>query len=345
MNIFLDDSACRKSLFPFTHTRHTADTRLGMLTLREKWERISGYRVYTSPQNLPQDCVRIPANIIPTTENINSIITHCIAGENLLPAEGIKVLAHPWEIFMLNDWALRQDFALLTAGKKSAPLPQSATIINAAQVFVEEGAKLEHTIINACAGPVYISAGAEIMEGSMIRGPFFAGSHALVKMGAKIYGASSIGPYCIAGGEIKNSMMFGYSNKAHDGYLGDSVIGEWCNLGAGTSNSNIKNTAGPVQYLEDAAAPVHAGTKAGLLMADYSRCAINTAFNTGTIVGVCCNIFGEAPAKYVPHFSWGKERYILAKAIEDIGRWKQLKGAAITEAEQHTLTALYHSTI
>ena len=183
------------------------------------------------------------------------------------------------------------------------------------------------------------------MEGTQIRGPFAAGEGAVVKMGAKIYGATTLGPFSVAGGEIKNSMLFGFSNKAHDGYLGDSVIGEWCNLGAGTSNSNVKNTGGQVTYYQYSNAPgKQAGSKAGLLMGDYSRCAINTAFNTGTVVGVCCNIFGERPARFVPDFSWGTDRYIFEKVLQDIANWKKMKGRDVLPAEIEMLKQLYSNT-
>jgi UDP-N-acetylglucosamine diphosphorylase/glucosamine-1-phosphate N-acetyltransferase len=179
----------------------------------------------------------------------------------------------------------------------------------------------------------------------MIRGPFALCEQATVKMGAKIYGATTIGPCCIAGGEIKNSVLLGYSNKAHDGYLGDSVIGEWCNLGAGSSNSNIKNTAGSIKIWNNATMDFEpAGIKCGLLMGDYSRCAINTSFNTGTVTGICCNIFGQSVyPKYIPDFSWGTERYVLQKAIQDIDNWKKLKGHAISEREIQLLTDFYSS--
>ena len=183
------------------------------------------------------------------------------------------------------------------------------------------------------------------MEGNMIRGPFAICEGAVLKMGSKVYGATTIGPFCMAGGEIKNSVLFGYSNKAHDGYLGDSVLGEWCNLGAGTCNSNVKNTAGEVKYLTGAdSAGIAAGNKAGLLMGDYSRAAINTSFNTGTIVGVCCNIFGEyMPRKYIANFSWGTDRYDFEKAIKDISNWKKMKGKSVSEEEKELLHQLYIS--
>ena len=181
------------------------------------------------------------------------------------------------------------------------------------------------------------------MEGSMIRGPFAILENSVVKMGSKIYGATTIGPNCVVGGEIKNSVIFENSNKAHDGYLGDSVIGAWCNLGAGTSNSNVKNTGGEVKYqIQNNATPISCGIKGGLIMGDYSRCAINTSFNTGTVIGVCCNIFGSNyPDKYVDHFSWGGERYIFEKALKDIDNWKKMKNQSLTDSEIHTLKQIF----
>ena len=211
---------------------------------------------------------------------------------------------------------------------------------------MEPGAKVEHCILNASAGPVYIGKNVEIMEGSMIRGPVALCEGSVVKMGTKIYGATTIGPHCTVGGELKNVMMFGYSNKAHDGYLGDSVIGEWCNLGAGTTNSNVKNNCGEVKYWVDAdKKEMSAGLKGGLLMGDYSRAAINTSFNTGTVVGVNCNVFatGLTP-KLIPSFTWGCDgttRYKLSKALEDVDKWKNLKGMSITIREKEILTDIY----
>ena len=179
----------------------------------------------------------------------------------------------------------------------------------------------------------------------MVRGPFALCEGAVLKMGSKIYGATTIGPHCVAAGEIKNSIMFGYSNKAHDGYLGDSVIGEWCNLGAGTTNSNVKNTAGVVKVWNNIEKKlVDNSNKCGLLMGDYSRTGINTSFNTGTTVGICCNIFGNAyPPKYVANFSWGDEQYQLEKALLDIDNWKKLKGETISENEKNILTSLFNN--
>jgi len=247
------------------------------------------------------------------------------------------------DIFKQNDKAIIADFEVISKGRTSAKISSTNRLINPAEIFFEAGAKAEHCIFNASTGPIYVGKNAEIMEGSIIRGPFAMGEGSVVKLGAKIYGATSIGPYCTVGGEIKNSILFGYSNKAHDGYLGDSILGEWCNLGAGTTNSNVKNTATDVRIYLDSI-EINAGLKCGLLMGDYSRAAINTAFNTGTVVGVCCNVFGSGLTfKNIRNFSWGNEgtRYELPKAIRDIGNWKKLKGKEITEEEIKVLEKIY----
>ena len=342
MNIFLDETTCRQPLFPFTHTRHVADIRIGILTIREKWEKIMGLPVITHSSLKDEKSVIIKANIIPTIQTASQIIQAALNKTPLLETDEIKMLHFPWQIFLLNGYALIQDFETITSKRISASISATNTCLTPENIFIEEGAQVEHCILNATTGPIYIGKNAQLMEGSMIRGPFSAGEGSVIKMGAKIYGATTIGPYCVAGGEIKNAVLFGYSNKAHDGYLGDSVIGEWCNLGAGTSNSNVKNTGGEVKYYTDTdGVPIVAGNKAGLLMGDYSRCAINTSFNTGTVIGVCCNIFGEMPGKYVHHFSWGTDRYIFEKVLTDISNWKKMKGHEITTEEINLLEQLY----
>jgi UDP-N-acetylglucosamine diphosphorylase / glucose-1-phosphate thymidylyltransferase / UDP-N-acetylgalactosamine diphosphorylase / glucosamine-1-phosphate N-acetyltransferase / galactosamine-1-phosphate N-acetyltransferase len=255
-------------------------------------------------------------------------------------------LQYPWQIFQLNDWAIRQDFALLTAGRRSKAIDATNRVTNKKNIFIEPGATISHSIINAETGPVYIGKNAIVQEGCMIRGPFVLGEGSLLKMGAKMYGATTLGPYCMGGGEIKNSILMGYSNKGHDGYLGDSVIGEWCNLGAGTSVSNIKNTGGEIVFDNGTGKKLPAaGNKGGLLMGDHSKTAINTAFNTGTVVGVCCNIFGvEAVPKYRGNFSWGASgttKYELVKAVRDIDNWKKLKGYTVTEADKKILKHIF----
>ncbi|MBL0355641.1 MAG: glucose-1-phosphate thymidylyltransferase [Chitinophagaceae bacterium] len=335
MKIIFDDSAVKDSLWPLTATRNAADIRIGILTIREKWEQL------LSIFNI--DLLTIDPSIIPSKKGVVSIDEK---GAPVLSndEDSYKIIQYPWNIFQLNDWALRKDFELITAGRSSQRISATNAVIAPENIFIEEGAVVECSMINASAGPVYIGKNATVMEGSLIRGPFALCEGATLKMGAKVYGATTIGPYCIAGGEIKNSILFGYSNKAHDGYLGDSVIGEWCNFGAGTANSNVKNTADEVKLWNNAANEFTAvGIKAGLIMGDYSRAAINTSFNTGTVVGVCCNIFSAGfPPKLVGNFTWGEERYIFEKALQDIDNWKKLKGKTITGEEKIILQHLYN---
>ena len=258
--------------------------------------------------------------------------------------EDVKTIQYPWDIFRLNDWAIRQDFELLTKKRKSQSIPKSNKVIDPENIFLEKGAKVQDSVLNASIGPIYIGKNAEVMEGAVIRGPFAMGEGACLKMSAKVYGATSLGPYCVAGGEIKNSVLFGYSNKAHDGYLGDSVIGEWCNIGAGTTNSNLKNNAGEIRVWTPKGL-VSAGMKCGVMMGDYSRTAINTSINTGTVIGVSCNVFGSGlTPKYIPNFSWGSEgvkRYEFEKALQDIGGWKKLKDQSVTENEKSILKYIF----
>lgn len=342
MNVLLDDISCAELLYPFTSTRSIVDVRVGILTIREKWELLLSKKIQTTSQagqNRTESTI-IPGNVIPS----KALIEKLESGEYSESENQGSILRFPWQISQFNDQQIRTDFTFITQNRRSEEIPAGVTIINEENIFIEPGANIQHAIINASTGPVYIGKNSIIMEGSLIRGPFALGEGSLVKMGSKIYGATTAGPYCILGGEIKNSVLFGYSNKAHDGYLGDSVIGEWCNLGAGTSNSNIKNTAGIVSVWDNASKSfMPAGNKVGLMMGDYSRAAINTSFNTGTILGVCCNIFDAGfPPKYIPDFTWGNEKYKLEKAFSDISNWKKMKGHTFTEKEKEILTALYN---
>ena len=353
----LEDTSCTNDLLPFTATRAMLDIRMGILTFREKWVKLLGADAFrltpitTGPA--------LPANILPTRA-LAARVKEEFARESgngygrergpLTQASIDRILTHgrliryPWHIFQHNSEALLEDFDLVTAGRISQPIPPTVQSVNPAGIFIEEGARLSHCLLNASTGPIYIGRDAEIMEGALIRGPFAACEGAVVKMGTKIYGATTLGPATTAGGEIKNVVFFGYSNKGHDGYLGDAVIAEWCNLGAGVSASNLKNNAADVRVYHPASATwLNAGLKCGLLMGDYSRAAINTAFDTGTLVGTCCNIFGAGvPAKYVPDFTWGTtapERYQWEKALRDIDNWKKLKNRSLTETE---ILALRH---
>lgn len=385
--IFTEEFCQPEDLYPFTLTRQIQDIRVGILTIREKWEKMLGLKSFDKKEDDYKDlersvniedvigneiCFIIHGNVLPTAELLKAVL-HLKNGEFLstennnnlvyrvskkeiidkfkikigraVTFEGeVKTIQYPWDIIRLNDWAIRQDFKVLKGKRKSQKIPKSNRVINTSQLFLEKGVKMEHCIINASTGPVYIGKNAVLMEGSCVRGPFSLGAGACLKMGTKVYGATTIGPDCIAGGEIKNSILFGNSNKAHDGYLGDSVIGEWCNLGAGTTNSNIKNNASDVKVWTPGGEK-NAGKKCGIMMGDYSRTAINTAFNTGTVIGVSCNIFGSGlTPKYIPNFSWGSDgvtRYSIDKALTDIGSWKELKGDLIRDDEKSILKYIY----
>ena len=343
MKIYLDDTHVKENLIPFSLTRHVADIKIGIFSIREKWEKLLQGKASLSYS--PENCFVINAALIPTIDNFQTIIDKSIHGITIEEDDLIKALKFPWHIFQLNDWALRMDFKLITKENQSQKIPETVQVVNANDVFISEDTQMAHCILNASTGPIYIAKGAQIMEGAMIRGPFSLGENAVVKMGAKIYGATSVGKQSVVGGEIKNTVIFDYSNKAHDGYLGDSVIGSWCNLGAGTTNSNVKNNFSPVKMqFSPQLKNIEAGNKAGLIMGDYSKSAINTSFNTGTVVGVSCNIFGnEMPPKFLPHFTWGNETYNFEKAILDIQKWKQAKQQDITQQEIDILKNIHQN--
>ncbi len=257
-------------------------------------------------------------------------------------------VTRPWHIFSLNGKAITDDFQLLTINRKSELLSQTNKFSGIENIFIEEGAVVEFSTINASTGPVYIGKDSEVMENCAIRGPFALGEHSALKMGAKIYGPTTIGPHCKVGGEVNNSVIFGYSNKAHDGFLGNSVIAEWCNLGADTNNSNLKNTYDMVRiwsYVENHF--VSTGLQfCGLIMGDHSKTAINTMLNTGTVVGVSANIFGEGfPRNYIPSFSWGGasgfKKYNFSKAIEVAKRVCERRGVILSEVDIEIFKTLY----
>ena len=358
MNIILADSN-RVDLLPFTFIRPVAEIRCGILTITEKWHHLSGTpcswlteKYLSTKYSLTKEKVNLIANAsvlidkalfnevktLKTGQALvkgNTVIAVCTEQQQFESLEDVSyseafetglevnVIKYPWDIFRFNDKAINSDFQLITEGRKSADYDSSNTIINEQQVFIEDGAKVMCSIINASAGPVYIGRDSEIMEGCMIRAPFALGAHASLKMGAKIYGATTIGPHCKVGGEVNNSVIFGYSNKAHDGFLGNAVIAEWCNLGADTNNSNLKNNYGLVKaYNYHKKDYINTGLQfCGLMMGDHSKAAINTMFNTGTVTGICANIFGSGfPPKFIPSFAWGgfddESFFQLDKALE-----------------------------
>lgn len=385
--VFTEEFCSPENLFPFTLTRQIQDIRVGILTIREKWELLLGLPSFDKQEGDYKDLERaivlersigegvvylMHGNILPTPKLVKTVkklqpgefisvpdrenIVYCISAKQIIDEnkiqvtkavevdEELKEIRYPWDIVALNAWAIEQDVQALRKKQKWSAVSGTNNTTKEANIFIEKGATVEHCFINASEGPVYIAKGAVVMEGSMLRGPLAIGEGAVVKMGAKIYGATTIGPYCTAGGEIKNSVLFGHSNKAHDGYLGDSVIGAWCNLGAGTSNSNVKNSAGNVQVYTPTGL-INTGLKCGVLMGDYSRTAINTSINTGSVIGVCCNVFGNGlTPKYIASFSWGADgiqRYQYDKAMEHISNWKTLKKETLTSAETSILKHIF----
>jgi UDP-N-acetylglucosamine diphosphorylase/glucosamine-1-phosphate N-acetyltransferase len=345
MTILLDDISFKNFLFPFGEVRSVSHIRIGILTIFEKWQYVFPGKVFIASEKLihpseEKDCLKYPANFIPSFAFLQQIS----ALEERLPfSADCKILEYPWQIFEYNSWAINEDFKMITEERNSQPVPSGNHTAFPENIFIEPGASIRYSVLNAENGPIYIGKNSEIEEGSLLRGPVSIGEGSRVKMGTRIYGATTIGPHCLAGGEIKNSVLMGFSNKGHDGYLGDSVIGEWCNLGAGTSNSNLKNNASIVKiWSKKDNEFIVAGNKCGLLMGDYSRSAINTSFNTGTVVGVCCSIFGnQRPPRFIENFSWGDKKYIFEKAITDINNWKKLKGKEITETEIQSLKSIY----
>ncbi|MFP9098702.1 GlmU family protein [Flavobacterium sp. RHBU_24] len=385
MNYILFDGPVRTALLPFTFTRPVADIRIGILTIREKWEKHLGYTTTTITEEYLMDkypMVEMEQNVLINSAYLpNEVLAEMVTSleENQAIFCGDEVVAfytkdtqeevdfdtydiieyedevikieHVWDIFKKNDAALREDFELLTEGRVSQDVPASVNTIAAHNIFIEEGAKLEYVTLNASTGPIYIGRNTEIMEGSIIRGPFALCEGAVVKMGAKVYGATTVGPECRIGGEVSNSVLFGYSNKGHDGFLGNSVLGEWCNLGADTNNSNLKNNYEEVKlWSYEKQSFVKTGLQfCGLMMGDHSKSGINTMFNTGTVVGVCANIFGSGfPRNFVPSFSWGGAAgmvtYDVKKAFETARIVMSRRDVEFTEQDEAILAEVYQQT-
>jgi UDP-N-acetylglucosamine diphosphorylase/glucosamine-1-phosphate N-acetyltransferase len=356
MNYILFDGPHRNALLPFTFTRPVADIRIGILTIREKWEKYLGYTTTTITEDYlsekwpmveMENNVMINASFLPNNILVAMIknLEHnqAIFQEEEVVAffakEGEEVdfdsfevieftndcikIENTWNIFQKNDLAIREDFDLLTEDRYSQPIPKSVNVIASENIFIEEGARLEFVTLNASTGPIYIGKNAEIMEGSVIRGPFALCESGRVKLATKVYGATTVGPHSVIGGEVNNSVLFGYSNKGHDGFLGNAVLGEWCNMGADSNNSNLKNNYEEVKlWSYETENFAKTGLQfCGLMMGDHSKCGINTMFNTGTVVGVSTNIFGAGfPRNFVPSFSWGGasgfSTYLTNKAFE-----------------------------
>ena len=385
MAIVLFDNAQRNYLQPFTTTKAIAALRFGIVTIAERWTlktqqsvgiHTAKYLQHLYPTIIEGDHIWVDASVMITNDLLDRIFTlqmgealadsaGLIAGrsdqsslsfdvtgslgwfQHIYDLSNVERIKTPQQLFHWNDRMIREDFKTLTEGKISQAINNTNQVINAQDIFLEDNVTLEYCTLNASTGPIYIAKDAIIMEGSMLRGPLVIGKNSLVKLGSKFYGATTIGPNCVVGGEIKNVVFQGHSNKAHDGYLGDSVIGEWCNFGAGSSNSNVKNTGGEVKiWNQGANAFISGGQKCGVLMGDYSRVAINSSINTGSYIGVCCNVFGAGllPTK-IPNFTWGTlAEYDLEKAYIDIDNWKQMKHQTITAAEIAVLKHIFEIT-
>lgn len=359
MNYILFDDNSRNTLLPLTFMRSVADIRIGILTIREKWEYYlkaktstltEGYLSEKFPIIRGKENILINGSVSPSTELAEKVIRlkpkEVLVGDDYIIAMRLSdkefdmldeidatkeintdinhfKLNYPWEIFQFNGEAIIMDFIRLTKDRTSEPISPTNNVLGHENIFIEKGAKVEFATLNATGGPIYIGKNAEIMENSVIRGPFAMCESAIVKIGAKIYGPTTIGPWSKVAGEISNSVIFGYSNKAHDGFLGNSVIAEWCNLGSDTNTSNLKNTYENVRiWSYPQKSFIDTGlTFCGLIMGDHSKCGINTMFNTGSVVGINSNVFGSGYQRnFISSFKWGGpsgfSRYDLEKAIK-----------------------------
>jgi UDP-N-acetylglucosamine diphosphorylase/glucosamine-1-phosphate N-acetyltransferase len=384
-NFILFDTQVRDALKPFTFTRPVSEIRCGILTITEKWNKrlqttcsfkTADYLQTKFQLHETEDNIYINSAVFPTQEIAEAVLNLAenavlttekswiaarvkslhdetdLSSLQQIPFSGeCKQLEHIWNIFQFNPDEINADFELVTAGRHSQKLSETNRVICPENVFVEEGASVEFAIINASGGKVYIGKEAEIWENAVIRAPFAMNEHAVVKMSAKIYEGTTIGPYSKVGGEVQNSVIIGYSNKGHDGYLGNSVLGEWCNLGADTNNSNLKNDYSPVKVWNYATRHFeNSGLQfCGLMMGDHSKSAINTMFNTGTVVGVCANIYGGGfPRNFIPSFSRGgaqgiEENY-LAKACETATRVYARRHKVFDDVETAILTTIFEET-
>jgi UDP-N-acetylglucosamine diphosphorylase/glucosamine-1-phosphate N-acetyltransferase len=385
MNYILFDGTNRNALLPFTFTRPVADIRIGILTIREKWETYLSSTTTTVTEEYLQEkfpMVEMEENVMINASFLpNAILSEMVSNLEVNQAifKGDEVIAfftqesqeevdfdtyeiiefsdeiltveNTWDIFQKNDAAIREDFELLTEDRRSQPIPKSVNVISPENIFIEEGAKLEFVTLNASSGPIYIGKDSEIMEGSVIRGPFALCEGAQVKLATKVYGATTVGPHSRIGGEVSNSVLFAYSNKGHDGFLGNSVLGEWCNIGADSNNSNLKNNYEEVKlWSYETENFAKTGSQfCGLMMGDHSKCGINTMFNTGTVVGVSANIFGSGfPRNFVPSFSWGGasgfSTYITKKAFETARIVMSRRNIDFDEKEQQILEHVFEET-
>jgi len=378
LHLLLHDNGLHLRFAPLTLTRPLGDVRVGVLTNKERWERwipeatvsfiTESYLQKKFPELHGQEEVEINAAVIPTEAIAAAVVSlqedQILMGENTWIARRGKatekiqftdqqpiVLEQRWDLFQRNDEVLVADYFFLTAGRESQELSDTNTVIGSADwIFLEEGASVEGAFLNTTNGPIYIGKDAEVMEGSLIRGPFALCEHAGVKMGAKIYGATTIGPHCKVGGEISNCVFQAYSNKGHDGFLGNSLVGEWCNFGADSNTSNLKNNYSLIRsWSYEKGEEVETGLQfMGVCMGDHSKTAINTMLNTATVVGVSCNIFGGGfPKKFIPSFTWGacesSELFDLAKAKEAASAMMSRRQVEFTDGDHAIFDQLFRN--
>lgn len=391
MNYILFDDHSWKNLLPLTYTRPVAALRVGILSINQKWDKYlktttsfstkkylsAKFRTIVSDETqnilingsllptkalvkeiedlqLNQSLVhkgRLLASNVSATDARQFNFTHFESTQLVQTQTTPQFIDYPWDIFRLNEQEIERDFKLVTNRRKSKNIDASNRISEPENIFIEKGATLKHAILNPDGGYIYIGKDAQVMEGALIRGSFALCDHAVVKMGAKIYGATTIGPHSKVGGEISNSVIQGYSNKGHDGFLGNSVLGEWCNLGADTNTSNLKNNYAPVKVWNyNKEGFIDTGLQfCGLIMADHSKSGINTMFNTGTVVGVSANIFGSNfPRNFIPSFSWGgaskMQVFMPPKAHEVAQRMMQRRDIAFDSTEQAIMDYVFETT-
>ena len=374
MKIQLVDGKHRSHLLPLTYTRPVAELRCGIITIAEKYTKRGheigyGTEAYLNVKYPSIEAeVLVSGSVCPTDAFLEAVAglssgQALIQGDELLAFKGEKwedepseiipfsgalnLITRPWDIWSTNASELNLDFDLLTKDRFSAPIDATNTVIGD-KVFLEEGAKATASILNATSGPIYLAKNAEIMEGCIVRGGLALGESSALKMGAKIYGATTLGPHCKVGGEVNNSVIIGYSNKGHDGFLGNSALGEWCNLGADTNNSNLKNNYDEVKawsYVDGRFAKT--GQQfCGLIMGDHSKSGINTMFNTGTVVGVSANVYGAGfPRNFIASFTWGGPQgtmeYRIDKALDTADRMMKRRGLEVDEVEKAILEQVY----
>lgn len=385
MNIVLFDEQEWRNLRPLTLNKPISELRMGILTFKERWEKLfeGNYSNHTQnylsekfPLKISDENLFINPAFFPNKNLINSIQNlkfgesiwfdnQMIVGNLSLKEfevrndlnnkiefkEEIIHINHLWDLFTHNDKAIRFDFELITKGRKSQPISETNGVINPENIFLEEGAVVEFAVLNAKEGPIYIGKNAEVMEGSLVRGSLALCENAKLNLGAKIYSGTTIGPYCKVGGEVNNSILMSYSNKGHDGFLGNSVLGEWCNLGADTNNSNLKNNYSEISVwnYEDKAYISTGLQFCGLMMGDYSKSAINTQFNTGTVVGISANVFDAGfPPKFIPSFSWGggkdSDKFDLEKSYEAAEKMMARRKKILTNEEKNILGYIFQLT-